>query len=441
MTELVQRAIAFATEAHERIDHRRKYSGQPYAAHLDQVAKIVATVADDPEMIAAAWLHDAVEDTAATFDDIERAFNPSVAELVRELTDVSKPSDGNRVERKAIDRDHLEKASPRAQTIKLADLIDNCRDITGHDTRFARVYLKEMEALLEVLTGGDERLQRRARRTMERCLAQVIRTEHESRQDAWPGVLSGLHFGDHVKRQYNELFTARDIAEPLLSFDSETPAEKVRGVLWNRHRQVATVRVEGEVMGFVTRAQLDEADGACGTHIRYFSRDQLLPGDAVFAEVIHVLTRHDHCFVSQLGQVNGVVTRDDANKPYMRMWLFGIITFVEMRVTELLREQFGAGGWEPLLPASRLEAAKRLQSERQRMDQACDLMDCLQLGDKGLLLISNPELFPVLGFSSKSAAKKVLKQFQSLRNNLAHSQDVSTHDWAQIARFATQMLE
>ena len=66
---------------------------------------------------------------------------------------------------------------------------------------------------------------------------------------------------------------------------------------------------------------------------------------------------------------------------------------------------------------------------------------CLQLGDKGLLLISNPQLFSTLGFTSKSSAKKVLKEFQSLRNNLAHSQDISTYSWAQIARMSTQMLD
>ncbi len=54
MSDLVKRAIRFATEAHQRIDHRRKYSNQPYAVHLEQVAKIVASVTDDEEMIAAA---------------------------------------------------------------------------------------------------------------------------------------------------------------------------------------------------------------------------------------------------------------------------------------------------------------------------------------------------------------------------------------------------
>ncbi len=58
-----------------------------------------------------------------------------------------------------------------------------------------------------------------------------------------------------------------------------------------------------------------------------------------------------------------------------------------------------------------------------------------------LLLINDAELLSTLNFNSRSAAKKVLKQFQSLRNNLAHAQDISTYDWAQIARLSTRMLE
>ena len=63
---LVDRARTYATEAHQRINHRRKYNNEPYHVHLSAVAKLVASVTDDEEVIAAAWLHDTVEDTQAT---------------------------------------------------------------------------------------------------------------------------------------------------------------------------------------------------------------------------------------------------------------------------------------------------------------------------------------------------------------------------------------
>lgn len=105
--DLVARARGFAVGAHEHIGHRRKYHGQPYATHLEGVAALVTSATDDPETIAAAWLHDVVEDTPATLEDVERAFGPAVAALVEALTDVSRPRDGNRAARKEIDRRHL----------------------------------------------------------------------------------------------------------------------------------------------------------------------------------------------------------------------------------------------------------------------------------------------------------------------------------------------
>ena len=439
MSDLVPRAIQFATEAHQRIDHRRKYSGQPYAVHLERVAKIVESVTDDQEMIAAAWLHDAVEDTPATINDIEREFGEHVAQLVRELTDISKPSDGNRTIRKSIDRQHLSEASASGQTIKLADLIDNCKDITGHDPKFARVYLDEMSALLEVLTRADDGLMRRARKTLSNSLSQLNKVSLEARDDDSKET-AYLQFSSHFKRQYNEIFTAKDIAEPLLSFDAETPACRVTESFGSENHQVVSIRVDGQVTGYLSRDQVSD-DGLCGTCSKPFSADQVLDGDASFAEVIFVLTRHDYCFISLLGQVQGVITRDDMNKPYMRMWLFGIITLYEMSITDLIKQRFRSDEWKKILPPERVQAAEQLQAERKRLNQQCELMDCLQLADKGRLLINDRELVDRFGLNSKSAVKKVIKQFQSLRNNLAHAQDISTYDWAQIARMALRMLE
>lgn len=169
MHALIQKARTFATQAHRRINQRRKYTHQPYEVHLEAVANIVASVSSDPEMIAAAWLHDTVEDTPVTLREIQANFGTSVALLVQELTDVSRPDDGNRATRKAIDRNFIANASARAQTIKLADLIDNCSDICRHDPGFARIYSQEAAALLAVLKAGDARLNRRAEKVLAQC--------------------------------------------------------------------------------------------------------------------------------------------------------------------------------------------------------------------------------------------------------------------------------
>lgn len=164
---VVEAAKRFATIAHERINHVRKYTGEPYINHPAAVVELVRSVRHTPEMLAAAWLHDTVEDCGATIEEIKALFGPLVSQYVEELTDVSRPEDGNRDARKAIDRAHTAQCSPEAATIKLADLIDNTRSIVSRDPRFAVVYLAEKRMLLEVLRHGDKTLHRLASQIAE----------------------------------------------------------------------------------------------------------------------------------------------------------------------------------------------------------------------------------------------------------------------------------
>lgn len=162
MTDLVERARMFATAAHAAVGQLRKYTFEPYIVHPAEVAQTVAEVGGTPEMIAAAWLHDTVEDTGVTIELVRAEFGSEVSDLVGWLTDVSRPDHGNRAARKAVDRAHTAAAPAAAQTIKLADLIANTRSIVAHDPNFAKTYLEEKRLLLEVLTKGDAGLRARA---------------------------------------------------------------------------------------------------------------------------------------------------------------------------------------------------------------------------------------------------------------------------------------
>lgn len=161
--DLPERALAFAKAAHGAIDQRRKYTNEPYIVHPMAVAELVRSVPHSEAMIAAAYLHDVVEDTPVSIEEVRAGFGAEVAELVGWLTDVSRPGDGNRAVRKAMDLRHTAKAPPEAKTIKLADLIDNTRTIAARDPGFWRVYRCEKAALLEVLKEGDAELWRQAR--------------------------------------------------------------------------------------------------------------------------------------------------------------------------------------------------------------------------------------------------------------------------------------
>ena len=445
MDELVKRAKIYAREAHQRIDQRRKYSNLPYHVHLDAVAELVSSVTDDEEMIAAAWLHDVVEDTPATLEDLEQEFGSDVAQLVKELTDVSRPSDGNRARRKSIDRQHTAKASARGKTIKLADLIHNCSDITKHDPSFARIYLNEMSALLDVLGDADNKLYKQARDTHIKCLKKLgpIDGTHEYVvQSAPTAQLFAPVTNPQFKRMFNELFTAKDIADPLLSFDGDKTSLDVFKALSAYNQEVASVRIHGAVRGFLQHTDVGaENHDACAERIRRFTVDQVIDGEASMSDVIHILTRHTYCFVQILGDIVGVIDRSCVNKPIARMWLFGVITLVETRLLELIQQHFPDDSWRSEITETRLQKASEIQQERKRRGQHCTLIECLQLSDKMQIMLGHQPTFDAMNFRSRKSGKLVAKEIEQLRNHLAHAQDIASHNWAQIVRFTQRIDE
>ena len=154
-----EEAKEFAREAHK--DQFRKYKNEPYIEHPIRVAQLVRTVPHTPAMICAAYLHDVVEDTPVNIDEIRQRFGDRVATYVQELTDVYVKNDYphlNRKRRKEKEVERLSKISVEAKTVKLADVIDNTRDIVENDKGFARKYVPEMEALVEALQGGNFKL-------------------------------------------------------------------------------------------------------------------------------------------------------------------------------------------------------------------------------------------------------------------------------------------
>lgn len=141
---LVSRASNFAMERHA--GQVRKYTGAPYWTHCLAVATQVELWGGTPEMIAAAYLHDTIEDTETSDDEIRQLFGDVVASLVVELTDEYTPGrypDMNREARKAAEAVRIATISLEARVIKLADMADNTATIEQHDPGFARVYLRE----------------------------------------------------------------------------------------------------------------------------------------------------------------------------------------------------------------------------------------------------------------------------------------------------------
>lgn len=226
-------------------------------------------------------------------------------------------------------------------------------------------------------------------------------------------------------------FSALDVAEPLVSFDAGTDARTVRAFIAKRDFDLVGVRVDGLVRGYARQEEL--GDGVCGDYLHAFTRDDdLVPDSASLIDVVRSLSINRQCFVTTLDEASGIVSLDDLEKPPMRMFLFGLITLGEMFMTEVIRRRYPGDSWRSRLTETRLAKAEELQQERLRRGQTTDLIDCLQYADKGLILSYDNFVRRALGWESRNEVRKVIKEMETLRNNLAHAQAIIPTGWNRI---------
>jgi hypothetical protein len=240
-----------------------------------------------------------------------------------------------------------------------------------------------------------------------------------------------------MEKLFTEGFTARDIAEPLLSFDADKPAKHVREFMKDNNLGVVGVRNDGIVTGYLEPEDL--ADGNCGDYEHQYDEGTVLNQASSYRDVINCLDKSKYCFVSVLGNVGGVITRNDIQKPPVRMWLFGMITILEMFISRMLKTKYQDSSWQAEVSANRLKKAQNLYDERSRRNQHVELLDCLQLVDKAQILMKDPDIRADGGFESRRAAEKSIRDFESLRNNLAHTNDIVTYDWDVIVMVSQRL--
>jgi guanosine-3',5'-bis(diphosphate) 3'-pyrophosphohydrolase len=161
---LLLRAATFAAEKH-KTQKRKNTAKTPYINHPLEVAHLLATEAGvtDVVVLLSAILHDTIEDTPTTREELERLFGPEVAGVVAEVTD-----DKNlpKVERKRRQIEHAPSLSLRAKLVKLADKICNVRDVAddspeGWPLERRQEYFDWAKAVVDGLRGASPVLEAR----------------------------------------------------------------------------------------------------------------------------------------------------------------------------------------------------------------------------------------------------------------------------------------
>ena len=161
-TRLLVDALAFAAYKHRR-QRRKDPEASPYINHPIALAHVLADEGGvtNSKILAAAILHDTIEDTETTYEELKQRFGKTIAGVVREVSDDKTLS---KIDRKRLQIEHAEHLSRRARLVKLADKICNVRDVASnppHDWPLARrrEYFDWAKAVVDRIRGTSKKLE------------------------------------------------------------------------------------------------------------------------------------------------------------------------------------------------------------------------------------------------------------------------------------------
>lgn len=248
-----------------------------------------------------------------------------------------------------------------------------------------------------------------------------------------------------LREIFDRSVTVRHLAEPFASFDGSRSAAEVRAFMERpRDYDVVGVRRHGLIDGYVNREDLKT--GVLDDYFRPFESDLLLDESKSILEGLRALRESPRAYVVSMGRVSGIVTKGDLQKAPVRMWLFGLISLIEMQLLRVIREGWPNERWNEtkMISPARLEIAQKILTDRQNRNEAIDLADCLQFCDKTTIVLKKGNLWKPLGFDSKGRAEDILDKLRKLRDELSHAQDIltgSSRELIDLALIAENILE
>ncbi|WP_139319618.1 hypothetical protein [Stenotrophomonas sp. TD3] len=263
--------------------------------------------------------------------------------------------------------------------------------------------------------------------------------------ELWTSPVTGYRRRGTRLSDFNEVFGRRilavDICEPLKCCAAGAPVDEIRAELERLDFTVAGVREYegGPVIGFVESSALEFGD--VRDHLRDLSEVSVIPQSMDVVAVLGMLLHRPFVYVAGDAGVEAILTWADINKPMVRVYMFGLISLLEMHLSFWIFKEFSGVGWNSMLSDGRIEAAEKVQRKRRAEGQELALIQCLQLCDKRDLVLRSAKIMGHLGLNSRRSGEKLFKSIETLRNSLAHSQYdlVSDGSWVQLLGLVEQI--
>lgn len=240
-----------------------------------------------------------------------------------------------------------------------------------------------------------------------------------------------------------ESIPVRLISEPLVSYDKQTPyADAVSDMKASRFDVAGVVDHADNVLGYIDSK--GKLSGVCGdkNHGHPFDPGSLVTDAMPIAEAGSLIARKRRVFVLERNKVTSIVTRADLQKAPVRMMIFGVITVLEMHLTNVLRREWPGDEWskcDSFAPKQVKAIKDRFQQAKKRNDET-DIFGCMDLYAKSLLACETNSLVDALQKDGPDDLESDLAEIRRLRNAVAHGKSLvtSNRSWNKVLQITIE---
>jgi predicted transcriptional regulator len=248
---------------------------------------------------------------------------------------------------------------------------------------------------------------------------------------------------DTLSKIFVDEITAKFIAEELEPCEREDDSDKIRALMEEKDYDVYGIITDGAIYGYVERDELK--GGPCKQYEKIFHPAELVSDSTPLVDVFIVLREEPRVFVLYSNHVEGIVTRADLQKGPVRLMLYALTALLEVHLQRLIYMLHGDGTWDKLLKPVRLSKARDFHKKLADRNESIDLISCLQFIDKANMLMKSSRSAKVLKhlkLDKREAAEIFFDEARQLRDNLAHSHDLTTKlSWPRVIDLAVRMIQ
>lgn len=248
----------------------------------------------------------------------------------------------------------------------------------------------------------------------------------------------------HIKSRSKDLYrifdnvSVKHIAEPLASFDEGASSSETLAFIKQKNFDTVGVQKQGLACGYAKRSDLashiNKNKLTLGDHIKEF--EPILDESAPLIAAFRAMRDHNkYLFVSFFDRVVGIVSRGDMQKIPVRLWLWGLISLLELQLLRAIIEIYPDSEWDQSLTDSFGQPlGKKLFNKLKKTNSEINLAECLSFNEKKIILL-NSEQCKNLIFTEEnepSEQNKFWDELGKLRNNLAHYHNIITKNWKDV---------